>query len=880
MKRDGVDAKRAKELLVAAYSEQLINVEQLAEALVRAGQMDATGEHDFQDLLTSSLDISVEKLGQLAALVSNYTAENPVVGAAEHRSNQLREAYDTERLTAIGEVDRDVLNDTAQRYVVGQELGRGGAGFVTMAWDKHLRRVVAMKQPLPASPTAAIDRFLEEAQTTGGLEHPSIVPVYDLGVMSDGQIFYTMKYIRRQSLREVIEAHCKGAEDVRKEYGLYKMLTVLQQVCMAIHYAHVKGVLHRDLKPDNIMVGEYGEVFVMDWGLALVREGGVLEPPPDEVVAVEDESISGTPEYMAPEQARADYKNVWAATDVFSLGAILYEMLTLHPPYRGKNQLATLMQALKCQIEPPQKRAPYRSIPADLEAICLKALNKDPRDRYASAKELHDELDAFVQGRKETERQNREAESLVRDGDHYSQRYFSLRKKAQQERRKARTRAQELKGHDPIDEKRKVWEAVDGAEKSELDAIQLFSSAESAYFGALAHVSEKTEARLGLASLYYSRFQRAESQRDPLETLYFKNRLKEFDDGAYSALIDAKGRVVIRCETEKASVKLCRYEEKDRALVPRLVETLEVSSATLDLEPGSYVLETSAPGFASSNLPFVVERGQSQTLRVQCLESTRVADNFVFVPRGIAELGGDNLAPNSAASGRIDVGPYCLGQYPITFGEYIEFLDDLSAKDHAAAIGHIPRTAGDGMLCIHHADGSFRPSDRLIEGSARTRYPKGQGHEYFLPVYGVDWYDAVAYAQWRSQREGRNYRLPTEIEWEKAARGVDGRYFPWGSTFDAGFCSMYDSRPDMCQPEPVGVFETDLSPYGVRDMAGGIREWAADIYGADAKNGPSQRVVRGGAWGLTEHFSRAATRYHMLDRHRNPVVGFRLAHDI
>ena len=872
----------AKKVLVAAFAKKLVSLEQLADGLLEAGAASAMGVADLAPMVSESIRIAPEKMGQLAALM-NQVAHNDDAELPEHPATLLREAYDTERLQSIGDVDPRAVDDKSQRYLLGRELGRGGAGLVKMAWDKHLRRVVALKTPLDALPQSELDRFLSEAQTTGGLEHPSIVPIYDLGILSEGEIFYTMKYVRKHSLREMLDAHCRGDEVARKEFGLYRMLTVLQQVCMAIHYAHVKGVLHRDLKPDNIMVGEYGEVFVMDWGLAMVRKGGVLAQPKALTAEEEaDQGVSGTPEYMSPEQARGDNLNTWSTSDVFSLGAVLYEMLTLHPPHRGTNQIATLMQAIKCAPEAPQKRAPYRSIPAALEAICMKALAKRPTDRYQSAKELHDELDAFVQGRKDQERRDIEAQHLVSDGDRHSQRYFDLRNKAQRRKKSARKLAHGLRGHAPLDEKRQIWASLDEAEGTELEAIEQFSAAESAYFGALAHDPGRTEARLGLASLYYARFQQAEAHRDARQMVYFKNRLREFDDGAYGGLIEASGRASFRVKVPEAVLRISRFEEKDRRLIPLLVAKLEADERDIDVPRGSYLAEVTAQGYAKSSVPFVVERGETNDVRVELVPSPAVSENFIFVPGGPTHIGGDELALNALMNTRVDVPGFCIGRYPVTFGEYIEFLDDLSRHDHARAIEHIPRTAGDGMLCIQHADGSFRPSDRLIEGPSRQRYPKGQGHEYFVPVYGVAFHDAIAFAQWRSGRDRRAFRLPTEAEWEKAARGVDGRFFPWGNTFDAGFCKMYDSRPGMAQPEPVGVFEYDSSPYGVRDMAGGIREWVADVYGTDPtpEKEASQRVVRGGAWALTEHFVRVGSRFHMLDKFRNPVVGFRLAHDV
>jgi serine/threonine-protein kinase len=283
----------------------------------------------------------------------------------------------------------------------------------------------------------------------------------------------------------------------------------------------------------------------------------------------------------------------------------------------------------------------------------------------------------------------------------------------------------------------------------------------------------------------------------------------------------------------------------------------------------------------------VIERGTEQSQDWTLPGSPDVANGFVFVPGGAATLGGDVMAPNALAETVVEVAPFCLSQLPITFGQYIEFLSALGTPDSVLVQSHIPRTGADGPLVVADADGRLVPSAKLIEGEARKRYPAGAGWELHLPVYGVDWFDATAYALWLSQRDGRRYRLPSEAEWEKAARGVDRRAFPWGNAFDPTFCKMYDSRPELSQPEPVGAFPLDVSPYGARDMAGGIREWVSDVYGVAASQDPElatsesvQRVIRGGAWALTEHFARAACRYHMLPRFRNSVVGFRLAHDL
>jgi serine/threonine-protein kinase len=190
--------------------------------------------------------------------------------------------------------------------------------------------------------------------------------------------------------------------------------------------------------------------------------------------------------------------------------------------------------------------------------------------------------------------------------------------------------------------------------------------------------------------------------------------------------------------------------------------------------------------------------------------------------------------------------------------------------------------------------GKWEPiAERLIEGEARKLYPPQEAREWDVPILLVDWFDAMAYCRWRSGQEGATVRLPTEAEWEKAARGADGRFYPWGDRFDPTFCHMRESRPFAQQPEPVGTFPTDESPYGVRDMAGGAREWMGDIHGSrtaselggepepslDTPRGESPlRRVRSGAWNVDNKWARAASRgAGHFSLTRGPGMGFRVA---
>jgi len=215
------------------------------------------------------------------------------------------------------------------------------------------------------------------------------------------------------------------------------------------------------------------------------------------------------------------------------------------------------------------------------------------------------------------------------------------------------------------------------------------------------------------------------------------------------------------------------------------------------------------------------------------------------------------------------VDDFFIGRFPITMGEYCEFLDSLAAAGGKVE-EHLPQQPGERYLEPGPA-GGYRPADRIVVGETRKRYPPG--FEKGCPVMGLSWHSAMAYARWRSERDGREYGLPGEDAWEKAARGVDGRFHPWGDHFDWTFVKGGLSRSEPAQPEPVGAFSTDESPYGVRDLLGTIREWTQTWH--DERAG--SRVVRGGAWSLIapRHF-RCATRFGYTASSRSSVVGFRL----
>jgi tetratricopeptide (TPR) repeat protein/tRNA A-37 threonylcarbamoyl transferase component Bud32 len=287
-----------------------------------------------------------------------------------------------------------------QRYVLTRLHATGGIGQVWVARDPELGREVALKELRPdrAGNQAAAGRFLEEAQITGQLEHPGIVPVYELARRpAEGRPFYTMRLVKGRTLDEAThDYHRRRAAGRAGPLELRELLGAFVAVCNAVAYAHSRGVLHRDLKPQNVVLGDFGEVVVLDWGLAKLVGARDGDTPP---LAVEREAargetvqgqVLGTPAYMAPEQAQGRLDLVGPATDVYGLGAVLYEVLTGGPPFAGPDAADVLERVVREAPEPPRRRV--AQTPRALEAVCLKALAKQPGRRYATAGELAQEV--------------------------------------------------------------------------------------------------------------------------------------------------------------------------------------------------------------------------------------------------------------------------------------------------------------------------------------------------------------------------------------------------------------------------------------------------------------------------------------------------------
>ena len=392
------------EELCAAHPEHARHFEELYQKWKRTRQLLDIG-------LKTPETLSVD-LGKLVDDVALQREEAGARGSSETASEEL-----------YGEL-RERLDPNTRLEVKG-EMARGGMGAVLSVFDRNLRRDMAMKVMLQQSgaqsegSSRAMARFLDEAQITGQLEHPGIVPVHELGVDAEGRVYFTMKLVQGEELGSLY----KRAWAEEDGWSVTRVLGLFLRVCEAMAYAHSRGVIHRDLKPANVMVGAFGEVYVMDWGLARIHgeedavekdlapdkdaelvqsdREDLREQSPDSSFMTMQGDIMGTPAYMAPEQARGAIAEMDERSDVYAIGAMLYELLAGRRPYSTLTENPNLIALLNMIREgsPSPIHEFFPEVPPELEAICEKAMSHDKAGRYGDVGELADDLRNYLEGR-------------------------------------------------------------------------------------------------------------------------------------------------------------------------------------------------------------------------------------------------------------------------------------------------------------------------------------------------------------------------------------------------------------------------------------------------------------------------------------------------
>ncbi len=301
---------------------------------------------------------------------------------------------------------------TGEKYQIEGEIGRGGMSTIFKAYDMGLKRTVVLKVLLPemVNDAKVLAQFVDEARITSHLEHPNIISVNEIGILTGNDVFFSMEYVHGEELNRILRKLKQDDEEAREKYTLFSLLTIFRKVCDACAFAHSKGIIHRDIKPENVMIGNYGEAILMDWGVATFEdpvafdetafsESQCFRPFEDLYTTnLNAQFIGGTPSFMSPEQAQVRLEDIDRRTDVFLLGATLYAVATLCEPYEGQDIKEILGYAQNCNIIPPEVRAPERDIPPDLIKIIGRAMMYDPADRYQTVEELCVDLDAVMSG--------------------------------------------------------------------------------------------------------------------------------------------------------------------------------------------------------------------------------------------------------------------------------------------------------------------------------------------------------------------------------------------------------------------------------------------------------------------------------------------------
>jgi serine/threonine protein kinase/formylglycine-generating enzyme required for sulfatase activity len=779
-----------------------------------------------------------------------------------------------------------LLLDVSERFDIFEEIAHGAMGKIEAGWDRHLGRPVAIKTLKNDQAKDVVRmRFLEEAQVTGQLQHPNIVTVYELGRIR-GNVAFVMRRVEGDSLKQIIYKLKKAYEQVSphahhsisiqnqeaietiQKYTLSKRLRIFQQLCQAVAFAHSRGVIHRDIKPSNVMVGDYDDVVLLDWGLCKIIGKEIRSSrSTEERWHTMHGQIIGTPAYMSPEQAMGMIDQISFPTDVYGLGALLYHLLTLSPVFIGKSNREVVKKVLQNQPTPPSEKAPEQYIPKEIEAICLKCLEKKQEDRYADANELTKALQSYL-----------EMGNLIpSSSDSISQ---------IQKLKPLKINPQEIEAslfqyqgiledlasvYDTLNQAQKqswlngdhqyiqyYWDAQQQLVKSKQQSEQLFAQLSQKLSYAIFE-STDDKARQDLKEMYCallgSRYEQAMIEGDWKSQIQAVQKLREYDSPLGELIQQGVGSLYIHVKANQAKVQLWHLVTENGRLKSVRPKLLRNTPLLLERVPaGQYVLTAEAPQLIPLETSLQVIAGLTTRFSVSLYHRHSVPNGFVHIPSGSFKIGSPNdfLYPPSEQA----LPDFFMAELPVLSAEYLQFLQELCISSPAEAKQRQPRRSDGRILWVWNDYGMIFLADGWTEN---------------MPVIGISIDDADHYCQWYSQKYQVQVRLPSEMEWEKAARGSDGRAFSWGDMWDPRFCAGPEMWEGTLPPE-VQFASTDRSVYGVRDLVGGVREWTQAV----DPDFPFA-VVRGGSFLTDEANGRHLWRKAYLPKYRVcDDIGFRL----
>ncbi|HUU06107.1 MAG TPA: bifunctional serine/threonine-protein kinase/formylglycine-generating enzyme family protein [Patescibacteria group bacterium] len=673
------------------------------------------------------------------------------------------------------------MMDKIGKYTISGEIGKGGMGVVYRGLDPVIGRSVAVKTVRldilrgESGREDALKRFLREAQAAGNLSHANIVTIYDVGE-HEGLIYIAMEFIDGCSLEQLLQQE--------RKFTLQEITHLFSQIGSALDYAHGKGIVHRDIKPANILVGRDLKVSIVDFGIARTAASTMTQTG----------MLMGTPRYMSPEQIAG--KKVDNRSDIFSLGAILYELLTQHNPFAGESITTVIYKIMHAELPPLSDF--NKQLPAGLEGVVKKALARDADARYHSCGELLADLKKYAlavpQG------------ATVRESNFYDH----------------DTQLLEVAGN-----------TVFSAPRRRRKPLLFLTALLVGLLAAALFVFWPGRRTNVLPSPEGGEISRPAAAQENSGTA-------GRDVAPDQAAVDTSGPdgLLPGGEPEPAKKTDTLPAAAGTGVRPGApVEKPLAEIAQAQSVAGGIQDERSRAEAAAANKKGFLERVFfNGTVMVQ----VRQGNFTIGSPRGEGDA-------DEHPAHKIFISDFWLGKTEVTFEQF-----DLFCRETGRSL----------------------PSD---EGWGRGS----------RPVINVSWDDADSYCRWLAQKTGRNFRLPREAEWEKAAR----EKYPWGrSSPSANQVNMKGKADGFAFTAPVGSFALGESPYGILDMAGNVWEWMADWYdpgyyqaaaGRDPQ-GPAagkDRVVRGGSWRDGLELIRSANRSSERPERRLNVLGFRVAMD-
>ena len=797
------------------------------------------------------------------------------------------------------------LKSYSDEYYYGEtkHIGEGGVGLVVQGHDYNLGRDVAIKT-LRAEMRIRrerVDRFIREARATAQIEHPNIVPVHELGVHPDWGIYFTMKKIVGEDLKVVLMNIKSGNPEYVKKYTLSRLLNIFTDVCHGLSYAHSKGLMHRDLKPENIFIGEYGEVLILDWGLVreFVKNQDNVDADPKETtiqynrkrpkldvddtknpLLTMDGTVSGTPYYMSPEQAKGLNRKLDQRSDIFSLGIILYQILSMNLPFHGNTPIEVLDAVAMGDFIPPRKANKYRRIPKELEAITLKAMEYYVEDRYQTVKELLDDiynyLDGYPVSAMKYSYTNRFFKFCLRHrvtsvaictllllsaifwggvrlDNYYSYRLLDKRattlsmealadyKLAEHLYDQLQVLRSEIIFKQKTNKEKTLEKQLKNieikAENHSQLAISLYNQIPKSYKNSLS-------VKLGLIniirekinySLKVKNYNRTKKLLERLE-LWIANEKINLNANAKNSLallrkvIKGDGSLQVFADKEGVFLDVISFHQGiDGVLYPTLYLEKQSIPLTINLLPkGEYLLIVKYQGKEKEHYSFKIEHDEHEIINLK-IPNDALKD-MVYIPAGKFYYGG--VFSKNLRLKEIFQKEFYIKKYEVTFKEYLKFYQSL--KDQDLKLKYMPMVRIDRNL--------FKFLPAFDKNKIRQPFIKPD-----LPVVGITHEAADAYCKWIGKKMGRDCRLPTAMEWEKAARGGDGRECVWGNKAIADYAFCYENklaRKKYGYWAPPGSFAKDVSVYGVYDLAGNVREWTSSLF---AKDSPFYQIKGGSA---------------------------------